>query len=178
MSPDSCYPSMYMYMHLCLIPMHFALFSSPYTLNGSSCDTLLLGMNLFLVILLEKETLFFLLHTDVILWRSLHRCTVHVYRCRHIHVHIPLWLSYYACMYIQCMYTSQEGESYIASVVITAYIFFWCKQDDETLLERWKNENFTDLLQLHNKQPSWSDGEEKYDCEMECYRDQSTCMSF
>lgn len=94
---------------------------------------------------------------------------MYIYLCdwviMHVHVHV-------------CTYTSQEGESYIASVVITAYIFFWCKQDDETLLERWKNENFTDLLQLHNKQPSWSDGEEKYDCDMECYRDQSTCMSF
>ena len=139
MSPDSCYPSMYMYMHIYILfpcTLH-----SPYTLNGSSCDTLLLGMKLFLVILLEKETLFFLLHTDVILWRSLHRCTVHVYRCRHIHVHIPLWLSYYACMYIQCMYTSQEGESYIASVVITAYIFFlmwtgWWNSVGE--MEKWK----------------------------------------
>ena len=31
-------------------------------------------------------------------------------------------------------------------------------QDSESLLERWKNNNMTDLLQLHNKQPVWSDG--------------------
>ncbi len=30
-------------------------------------------------------------------------------------------------------------------------------QENETLLERWKNNQMTDLLELHNKQPVWSD---------------------
>ena len=31
-------------------------------------------------------------------------------------------------------------------------------QDSNTLLERWRNNNMSDLLQLHNKHPVWSEG--------------------
>ncbi len=34
--------------------------------------------------------------------------------------------------------------------------------DSESLLERWKNEDMTNLLQLHNKQPVWSDDTQAY----------------
>ena len=36
------------------------------------------------------------------------------------------------------------------------------KNDSETLLERWKSSNMTDLLELHNKQPVWSDETQAY----------------
>lgn len=32
-------------------------------------------------------------------------------------------------------------------------------QESETLLERWKNKQMSDLLEIHNKQPTWSEGE-------------------
>ena len=36
------------------------------------------------------------------------------------------------------------------------------KSDSGTLLERWKSTNMTDLLELHNKQPVWSDETQAY----------------
>lgn len=36
------------------------------------------------------------------------------------------------------------------------------KHDSETLLERWKNNQMANLLQLHNKQPVWSDETQAY----------------
>ena len=36
------------------------------------------------------------------------------------------------------------------------------RTDSETLIERWKNGNMTDLLELHNKQPVWSDETQAY----------------
>lgn len=36
------------------------------------------------------------------------------------------------------------------------------RNDSETLIERWKNGNMTDLLELHNKQPVWSDETQAY----------------
>ena len=36
------------------------------------------------------------------------------------------------------------------------------KSDNETLIERWKTSNMTDLLELHNKQPVWSDETQAY----------------
>lgn len=36
------------------------------------------------------------------------------------------------------------------------------RRDNETMLERWKNEQMTNLLQLHNKQPVWSDDTQAY----------------
>lgn len=36
------------------------------------------------------------------------------------------------------------------------------RSDSETLIERWKNGNMTDLLELHNKQPVWSDETQAY----------------
>lgn len=35
-------------------------------------------------------------------------------------------------------------------------------KDSETMLERWKNNQMTNLLQLHNKQPVWSDETQAY----------------
>lgn len=35
-------------------------------------------------------------------------------------------------------------------------------RDSETMLERWKNNQMTNLLQLHNKQPVWSDETQAY----------------
>ena len=34
--------------------------------------------------------------------------------------------------------------------------------ESETLLERWRNNNMTDLLEVHNKQPVWSDETQAY----------------
>ena len=36
------------------------------------------------------------------------------------------------------------------------------RTDSETLIERWKNSNMTDLLELHNKQPVWSEETQAY----------------
>ncbi|CAI8000147.1 Tubby protein homolog [Geodia barretti] len=36
------------------------------------------------------------------------------------------------------------------------------RKDSETLLERWKNGQMTDLLEVHNKQPTWSEETQAY----------------
>jgi tubby-related protein 1 len=36
------------------------------------------------------------------------------------------------------------------------------RKDSETLLERWKNGQMADLLEVHNKQPTWSEETQAY----------------